>query len=200
MVRADCFRFANYGTPLRALPGQRAGRFNAADDPPTQYLADHPLTPWAEFLRWSPTTPSTAVAVRLWTLRVDLNDLVHVDFDSASSFGISPERLVADDDYSDCRDLAAHMRRDGARGLVVPNAALPGTRSVVLFGGYVLTRYGNPSPAVEQIAGAMTADHARPPREIHALLRRRGSAHAALDAWKAGVPHELREPVVYAFP
>lgn len=199
-MRTACFRYSNYGTALRALPGQRPGRFNDVDDPPTQYLAEHPLAPWAEFLRWAPSAPAGGAAVRLWALRVDLDDLVHVDFDNAADFGLTAERLVSDDDYSDCRDLAVQLRRAGAFGLVTPSAALPGSQSVVLFGGRVLTRFSHPAPDAEQVAGAMTADRSQPPVEILRLYRARGTPHAGLAAWQRGEAYMLPEPVAYTYP
>ena len=86
----------------------------------------------------------------------------HIDFANASSFGIAPDRLVADDDYSDCQDLASQLRQEGRAGMVVPNAAFAGTRSVVLFGPFVLTGYANPAPDPEQLPGALLADHSGP--------------------------------------
>jgi hypothetical protein len=122
---------------------------------------------------------------------------VHIGFDDARRFGLAPERLVADDDYSDCQDLADRLRGAGERGLVVPSAALPGARSVVLFGRYALARYDGDESS-ERIPGCLAADHARPPEQIEYLYRRRGAPHAALDAWKAGRPFRLRQPLRFA--
>lgn len=197
----NAFRLANFSTPLRTMRSQRPGRFNTLEDPPTQYLADHPLTPWAEFLRWSPGSDLGESTARVWTLQVPLDDLAELTFDNASSdHGIAPERLIADDDYSDCQDLATQLRDLGAGGMIVPNAALPGTRSVVLFGSYVMTGYLNESPDPEQLPGAMTADHGRPPREMSALTRPIGAAHGAYEAWVAGAPYTFPEPILCRYP
>ncbi len=50
------FWLAAWDTPLWALPNRRENRFNRLGDPPTQYLALHPLTPWAELLRFEGRT------------------------------------------------------------------------------------------------------------------------------------------------
>jgi hypothetical protein len=192
-----CYRWANYSTPLRALPSDREGRFHRPDDPPVQYLSDHPLGPWAEFLRWTPLARDqlARVAVRTWALEVDRHELVVVTFDNAHEYGIAPERLVADD-YADCQDLALQLREQGATGLIAPSAALPSARNVVLFGRRVLAPWGT-KPSRDHIAGAPTADHARPPVEVLALYRHKGTSHPGFEAWKRGREYVLAEPSTY---
>ena len=196
-----CFRFANYATPLRVIPSARSGRFHRSGDPVTQYFAEHPLGAWAEFLRWSPTTPATlpTVAVRLWVVRVELAQLVVIDFANASSWGISPGQLVSDDDYSDCQDLADRLRARGAPGVLVPSAALPGTRNVVLFGRYVLGPYGQTPMTPEHLSGTMVADYARPPEEVLPLYRPRNQPHGGLEAHARGDTFLLPEPATFSF-
>lgn len=56
-------------------------------------------------------------------------------------------------------------------GLVVPSAALPGTRSLVLFGAWVLQPYVWAPVTPEEIRTGHLADGARPPMEVAALVR-----------------------------
>ena len=124
-----CFRAANFRTPLRSLvPDTVGARYHRGTEPePTQYLALHPLGPAAEMLRnrdlRSPEQ-ARALELRIWALEVEERGLVEVPF--------APE-LVADE-LEPCRRLADRLRAEGARGAIVPSAALPGTRNVVLFG------------------------------------------------------------------
>ena len=124
-----CFRAANYRTPLRSLVPETVGaRYHRGTEAePTQYLALHPLGPAAEMLRNRDLrTPEQARALelRIWALEIAEEGLVEVTF--------APELVT--DDVEPCRRLADRLRADGARGAVVPSAALPGTRNVVLFG------------------------------------------------------------------
>jgi hypothetical protein len=124
-----CVRAANYRTPLRALvPDTVGARYHRGTEPePTQYLALHPLGPAAEVLRnrdFRLPEQARALELRIWALDVPADGLVEVPFAA---------ELVGDDPES-CRRLADDLRAEGARGAIVPSAALPGTRNVVLFG------------------------------------------------------------------
>jgi hypothetical protein len=124
-----CFRAANYRTPLRTLvPDTVGARYHRGTEPePTQYFALHPLGPAAEILRnrdLRRVEQARALELRIWALDVPSEGLVDVPF--------APQ-LVRDDPEA-CRRLADRHRREGAAGLVVPSAALPGTRNVVVFG------------------------------------------------------------------
>jgi hypothetical protein len=71
------FRVANFETPFWNLPNPQAGRYNHRNSAPTQYLALHPLTTWAELLRNSARTTAgqaRGLRVALWVLRVRLED------------------------------------------------------------------------------------------------------------------------------
>lgn len=59
--------------------------------------------------------------------------LLEVSFENAHEYGVDPAALV-DDDYARCQEFAAELRTANVPGIIVPNAALPGTRNVVLFG------------------------------------------------------------------
>jgi hypothetical protein len=133
-----------------------------------------------------------AVRVRTWALRVDVDDLPELTFDNATAFGIEAAELVADD-LEPCRELADRLRPDVV-GAIVPSAALPGTRNVVLFGARVANPYlVEPVSAIDVPAG-ITAHGARPIQTLIELVRYRRDRHRALEAWRRGDGFLFEEP------
>jgi hypothetical protein len=191
------YRLASWGRPLRTEPSRVAGRFHAAAEADaTQYLCLHPLGPWAEFLRGSDLRAPEQVRVvsqRVWALRLDLDPLVRVGFDEAARLKVRPGDLVSDD-YRACHRLAGRLRSDGASGLLVPSAALPGTLNVVLFGPRVSSPYLVDPVSALDVPASITAEGGRPPESLLGLVRFRGAPHPQLDAWKAGREFAFREP------
>lgn len=191
-----CYRFAAYATPLRAVPAWQPARFSRGDeDDPTQYLALHPLGPLAELMRnaelRAPEQVRT-ISTRTWALEVPLDDLPEITFATAERFGITADELVGDD-YGPCQELALRLRAQIA-GLIVPSAALPGTRNVVLFGARVAAPYLTRSVSTLDIPASITADGARPPGSLRSVVRFSGDMHAALDAWRNGTEFRFAEP------
>ena len=191
------YRAAGFGSPLRVEASRSANRFNLPGDPPTQYLALHPLGPLAERLRAEnlrTVADLREFRVRTWALRVDIEPLVEIDFAQAGVFGIAPDELVSDD-HAACQDLAQRQRQTGVQGLIVPSAALPGTRNVVLFGERIAAGYlDTPVDPLFEVPASMTADPAQPPDSLLELVRFRGEQHAALAAWHLGHPFGFVEP------
>ena len=188
------FRLATWRRPLRTEPSRVAGRFHAAtDEEPTQYLCLHPLGPWAEFMRAEGLDDVTQIAQRVWATRVDLRDILRVGFETAGAHGLRPGDLVSDD-HRACRRLAARARAGGARGLVVPSAALPGTENLVLFGARVSSPWTAVALGPLDVPAGLTADGARPPAGLQRFVRHRGSPHAGLEAWRAGDDSPFGEP------
>jgi hypothetical protein len=191
-----CYRFAAYATPLRTVPAWQPARFSRGDeDEPTQYLSLHPLGPLAELMRNADLRTHAqvrAVSTRTWVLDAPLGDLPELTFDTAAEFGITAEELIADD-HSACQDLAARLR-GRAPGAIVPSAALPGTRNVVLFGPRVAAPYLTRPVSMIDIPASITADHGRPPISLRALVRFRGDGHPALTAWRLGARFQFTEP------
>jgi RES domain-containing protein len=191
-----CYRFAAYATPLRTVPAWQPARFSRGDeDEPTQYLALHPLGPLAELMRNAElrsTEQVHAISTRTWALEVPLDDLPEITFASAERFGITAEQLVGDD-YAPCQELAVTLRRQ-AEGVIVPSAALPGTRNVVLFGPRVAAPYLTRPVSSLDIPASITADGARPPMSLGEVVRFAGDTHAALDAWRNGIDFRFAEP------
>lgn len=191
------YRFAAYATPLRTIPDPGGARFHRGGErEPTQYLSLHPLGPWAELMRGHDLRTREqvlAVRMRTWALRVDLGGLPEIAFDGAPEHGIDPSALVADDQDA-CRALADRLRAAGAPGMIVPSAALPGTRNAVLFGARVASPYlAEPAGAVD-VPSSVTADDGRPLAGLLDRVRFRGDRHAALDAWARGEPFVFAEP------
>lgn len=191
-----CYRFAAYATPLRTVPAALPARYSRGDEEaPTQYLALHPLGPLAELMRNADLrSPDQirAVQTRTWALEVPLDDLPEIAFDTADQFGISAEDLVADD-RSACQQLAVQLR-DQVPGIVVPSAALPATRNVVLFGPRVAAPYVTQPVSALDIPTSITAEHGRPPVSLLDIVRFVGDPHPALEAWRQGLSFSFVEP------
>jgi RES domain-containing protein len=192
-----CYRFASYATPLRTVPAWQPARFSRGDeDDPTQYLALHPLGPLAELMRSAELRSSEqlrTVSTRTWALHVPLDDLPEITFDNAEQYEITAERLVGDD-HGPCQELADRLRAKRLPGVIVPSAALPGTRNVVLFGARVAAPYLTSPVSTLDIPSSITADGARPPASLAALVRFPGDAHPALEAWRSAADFTFAEP------
>jgi RES domain-containing protein len=191
-----CYRFVSYATPLRTVPATQPARFNGGgEDDPTQYLALHPLGPHAELMRNADLrTPQQirAVKTRTWALEVPLDDLTEITFDTAADYGIGAEDLVADDRRA-CQQLAAQLRGQ-VPGIIVPSAALPGTRNVVLFGARVAMPYLTTPVSTIDIPASITAQDGRPLISLLDRVRFVGDVHPALHAWQHGTAFRLVEP------
>ena len=191
------YRLASWRRPLRTEPSRVAGRFHRmTEESPTQYVCLHPLGPWAEFLRASGLRTAEQLAFvrhRTWALLVDLDGLPRIRFDDAGGYGLRSGDLVSDD-LRACHRLADRLRAEDVPGAVVPSAALPGTDNVVLFGERAAAPYVVEPLSAVDVPASLTADGGRPPLGLLDRVRRRGSAHAALEAWRAGEPFRFTEP------
>ena len=191
-LAATCYRLAAWDTPLWVLPNRRAGRYNRAGEGPTQYLALHPLTPWAELLRFDGRRTEEEVdelRPPLWALRLTLDPArtIELTFDNASDWGLRPEDLVHDDRTA-TQTLAARLRADptGPTALIAPSAALPGTRNLALLDAHVKIEYEQTPVDEGDIAAALAALQARAPRGLVGAVHHRNAQveHAGLQAWR----------------
>jgi hypothetical protein len=191
------YRHATFGTPLRTEPARRPGRFHDETQAvPTQYLCLHPLGPLAELMRGHSLRRAEQirrVRARTWALRLEVPGLVEIAFGSAVGHGLEAADLVSDD-QTRCRALAADLRRAGAPGIVVPSAALPGTRNVVLFGARVGSPYLLEPLGAVDVPASITAHDGRPVASLLDRVRFRGDGHAALEAWQGDEPFVFDEP------
>jgi RES domain-containing protein len=201
--RLAAFRLAAWDTPFWTNPNRRDGRYNRAGEAPTQYLALHPLTPWAELLRFDgrvTEAESQELRLPLWTFFFDLavEEVLRITFDNASDYGLGPEDLVADD-YGSCQAFAAGLREGSetsANVLVVPSAALPGTENLVILAPRVVSPYDVKPIQDVDVATSLAAVRARPPYGLAAFVHHKstGTRHAGLEAWESG--DEAPEPIV----
>lgn len=192
-----CFRFASFATPLRVVPAADPARYNLVGEAePTQYLALHPLGPLAELMRRADLREPEqvrAVRTRTWALEVDVAGIPEVTFDNAErEFGIAPEELVADDP-SACQALGARVR-GSVPGLVVPSAALPGTRNLVLFGPRVAAPYLTAPVSSLDVPASITAQDGRPLVTLLDVVRFVDDSHVELEAWRSGAEFAFAEP------
>jgi hypothetical protein len=118
-----------------------------------------------------------AVQIRTWALDVPLDGLVEISFDIADQFSITADELVADDRNA-CQQLGAELRAT-VPGLIVPSAALPGTRNVILFGPRVAAHYLTQPVNPLDIPASITADFGRPLSSPHSEARAAPSPPAA---------------------
>jgi len=184
------FRISNWDTPLRVNPNRTAGRFNEAGAPATQYLGLHPLTPWAEYLRFHDIRRSETIderRLRIWAVKVDLVDAVEIGYANAREFGLEPGDLVSDD-HGPCRRFAERLRSDPSAPdtIIVPSAALPGTRNVVVFGERVPIPYSWRPLDRADLPACVIAERSHPPSNISSVVRFTGEPHAELEAWADG--------------
>jgi hypothetical protein len=100
-------------------------------------------------------------------LRLERDDLVELPFH---------DDLVSDD-YEPCRAIADGLRADGAAGLIVPSAALPGTKNVVLFGARVAAPYSSEPLSGIDVPTSITGERGQALVTLLALVRFAGQPH-----------------------
>jgi hypothetical protein len=113
--------------------------------------------------------------------------------------GLNAEDLV-DDDRSACQALGATLAAGGQTSILVPSAALPGTRNLVIFDPAVVIDYHHIPPAPEDYPTAMAAQHGRCPEDLWQSVHYQGSTrrHAELAAFLAGDDFAFDQPAVTA--
>jgi RES domain-containing protein len=141
-TRITCiaYRVTSYDVPLWVNPNRRSGRWNVAGGVPTQYMTLDPEAPFAEILRHEDLRSEEAAShyrSTVWQLRVDSELIVdYRTFELAEAAGFHAEALV-EDDHERCQAESLWLRDRGARGLISPSAALPGSVNLTLFGSRV---------------------------------------------------------------
>ena len=184
------FRVASWDTPLRVNRHRSPGRFHREGSPATQYISLHPLTPWAEYVRFHGLTSAEELAerrLRVYSLRVLDDSITTLGFSDARSYGLEPRDLVSDD-WTACQEFAERLRSDAAspKALLVPSAALPGTRNIVILGERVGIPYSwNPVDSGD-VPACVTAERSQPPERLLELTRRYGDPHWEFQEWEQG--------------
>jgi len=147
------FRGSSYDVPLWVSPNRRAGRFHRG---PHQIAALDPEAPFADLLRAQGVRGQDAAAelvTSIWELRVSEGAIADLSTpELADSAGVPFEALV-DDDWEQCQFEADRLKDLGARGLLSPSAALPGSVNLTLFGPRVAIDWN----AGMQLASAIPA-------------------------------------------
>ena len=197
------YRSTGYEVPLWAFPNMAAGRYNPANSWPAQYLALHPMTPWAEQLRnlnLRTVVEARRMRIPLWALQVELSvEPARIGFADAASYGIEPAELVGDD-RSQCQRLAGELRDNGISSIIVPSAALPGTENLVVLDPVAVIDYHQKSIDPEDIPAALPSQDGRCPEGLWELVHFTGAgvAHPALQAYLCGDDFEFVQPPVSA--
>jgi RES domain-containing protein len=192
------FRISDWDSPLRPGEHRSPGRYHRAESPPTQYISLHPLAPWAEYLRYHDLRRLEDAAdrrLRVWALRVNLTNAVEISFEgSFEEFGIRRENLVGDD-HTACQDLADRLRADAAapKEILVPSAALPGARNLVILGPREQIPYLWTPIDAGDIPACIVTEASRPPEGLLDRVRFVGDSHAELEAWEQGWRYELAD-------
>jgi hypothetical protein len=200
------YRIANYDTPFWVSANRSDGRYNRTGaGEATQYLTLHPLGCVAEYLRAQHVLGPEELAerfVRVWIVELDLSRAGRLTFDNAAEHGLAASDVVADD-RSACQAWADRVRAEptSPRVWIVPNAALPGTENVVVFGARVMSPFHLPPVDVDvDLPATIVGDISLLPAVVLPQTRFRGQVHAAFEAWKRGEPFDYQEPGRYPFP
>ena len=198
------YRLSNWDTPLWINPNRKSRRFNRAESAPTQYFSLHPLTPWAEWLRDNGVTSERQLIElrgRLWVAKIDLAEALVVDFDTCADYGLQPENLVGDD-YEPCQDFAEHFREDPELpdAVVIPSAALPGTKNLVVFGARIAIPFLNTPLDAIDVPVSIASEDSAPPAFLLEHVRSFHSPHQEFQAWQRGEEFRAVLPAVVPLP
>jgi RES domain-containing protein len=186
-VRRTCvaYRVTSYDVPLWVNPNRRSGRWNIAGWEPTQYMALDAEAPFAEMLRHEDLRTEEAAShfsATEWQLQVD--DAMLVDystFELADAAGFDAQALV-DDDHERCQAEAQWLVGEGARGILSPSAALPGSTNLTLFGPRVRVPWDSTAELASSIpAQPLVTGH--PPRGLTARVRYFGQREPLVEAY-----------------
>lgn len=192
-----CFRISSWDTPLRVNPNRTAGRFNYSGSPATQYFGLHPLTPWAEQMRFHDLRDIDrllTMRLRIWAIKDNLELATQITFANATKFGIEPAELV-DDDHSACRRLADRIRNDSSTPdtIIVPSAALPGTKNAVIFGERTSIPYSWKPIDPADLPTSVVAERSQPPEGLADLVCFTDTPNPEHEAWSRGHRYDFPE-------
>lgn len=182
-VQARVYRATGYDVPLRVAANRRSGRWNIAQSGTVQYLCLDAQAPFAEKIRHENLRTEAEVATYMTTLwELEVNEGVVVDygtFEKAEEAGFAPDALV-DDDRERCQKEAQRLISLGARGVLSPSAALPGSVDLTLFGQRVEVRW-SARPGVSSAVPAHKLVAGHPPQGLVDSVRFFGDTHASLE-------------------
>jgi RES domain-containing protein len=152
--------------PLWVSPNRRDGRWNIAGKTPTQYLALDAEAPFAEVLRHEDLRNEEGASHYFSTIwQAQIEEAMIVDYSTfalAERAGFEPAALV-EDDLECCQAEARWLEEEGARGVLSPSAALPGSINLTLFGPRVGVRWGTTAKLASAIPVQRVATGHPPP-------------------------------------
>lgn len=191
-VETVAYRITSYDVPLWVNPNRRSGRWNIAGDEPTQYMTLDAEAPFGEMLRHEGLQTEEAAShyfSTVWQLRIDSEAIVdYSSFALAEAAGFDPEALVSDD-HERCQSEAQWLMAKGARGVISPSAALPGSLNLTLFGPRVAVPWDARAGLASSVpVQKLTTGH--PPVGLTSLIRYFDQRHPLLDAYLAEVREE----------
>ncbi len=188
--------------PLWWTPNLGFGRWHGAGQTlPVQYLSTHPMGPLAEQARHAGAhQPAELRQLRrnVFALRVRLEHVVELSFEAAAAGGLDPGALVGPpSSYPVCSEWLGTMMAGAAQleGLLVPSAALPGTRTLVIVGKR------HPLPYLSTPRRALDIPCAAAGLEAHAVTSLAGRVrpleatdHPELSAWRERREYRFVQP------
>jgi RES domain-containing protein len=122
----------------------------------------------------------------VWQLRIESEAIVdYTSFALADAAGFEADALVSDD-HERCQAEAHWLMGQGARGVLSPSAALPGSVNLTLFGARVAVAWD----ATIELASSIPAQKlttGRPPGGLTTRVRYFGQRDPLLDAYLAEV-------------
>lgn len=127
---------------------------------------------------------ASLLRVSLW--EVELHESAIADystFELAEAAGFPPEALV-DDDHERCRKEAQHLAGHGARGVLAPSAALPGTTSLTLFGPRVEVAWATCAKLSTEVPVRRIGGKGAPPADLLDRVRQYGDPHPDLERFR----------------
>ncbi len=120
-----------------AEPAVVDGRYTRQDGPGAWYGSSQEQAAWAELLRHYEGAVSP-LYVKRRVARVRITGLLALDLTDPqvlNDLGLSPDDLTGEGyDYRDTQRIARWAWRAGHEGILAPSAALPGQRTVAVFG------------------------------------------------------------------
>jgi hypothetical protein len=188
--------------PLWWTPNLGIGRWHGPGQPlPVQYLSTHPMGPLAEQARHAGALDADGLRQlrrNVFALRIGLDRVLDLDFTAADAAGLAPEALVGPPSgYPACSSWLGDILREmpQLQALLVPSAALPGTRTLAIVGKR------HPFPYLSAPRRAQDVPCAATGLDAHAVTSLVGSIrpleateHPELEAWRQGREYRFVQP------
>jgi RES domain-containing protein len=184
-IEATFYRYSSYDVPFWARPNTTDERWHRAGET-TQYLSATADGAWAELIRnenLRSEADLSLVQMPLWQMQIDQARVAdYCDFETAERAGFDPESLISDD-HNACRNEGRRLRQTGFAGVIYPSAALPGEKSLALFGPRILLPWGAPRRLASGIPGNKLTIGS-PPVGLLPRVRHVGAQHAGFSEYQ----------------